>query len=154
MLKQEYFTDSPRETIELGKRIGKRLKGGEIIAFLGGLGSGKTTITRGIVTGMGLSDMVTSPTFAIVNEYREEGRLFVCHFDMYRLCSDELEDIGFFDYLDGGGVIIIEWSENITDLLSRLDNVIYIEIKRLSEDKRQFIIEHRSGGGRLDNLGH
>ena len=82
--KKVFYTNSPEETIELGRQIGSRLKGGEIIAYKGGLGAGKTTITRGIALGMGLPDNVSSPTFSIVNEYHGSG-LSLYHFDMYRI---------------------------------------------------------------------
>lgn len=90
-----YKTSSAAETIALGEEIGRRLKGGDLIAYSGGLGAGKTTITRGISIGMGLGDEVTSPTFALVNEYRGD-RLSLVHFDMYRINSaDDLETTGF-----------------------------------------------------------
>ena len=89
------------------------------MAFTGDLGAGKTAFTRGIARGLGIGDRVTSPTFAIVNEY-EGGRLPLFHFDMYRLTSsDELFDIGWEDYLARGGVCAVEWSENVADALER-----------------------------------
>ena len=105
------FTSSPEETIEAGIRLGKRLTGGEVIAYKGGLGAGKTTFTRGLAMGMGLEDNVSSPTFAIVNEYHGAG-LSLCHFDMYRISGeDDLYSIGFYDYSDC--VMAVEWSERI-----------------------------------------
>ena len=100
----EFVTNSPEETEELGERLGRALSPGDVVAFTGDLGAGKTAFTRGIARGLGIGDRVTSPTFAIVNEY-EGGRLPLFHFDMYRLTSsDELFDIGWEDYLARGGV--------------------------------------------------
>lgn len=139
-------TSSARETIEAGKRIGAKLVGGDIIAFRGDLGAGKTTITRGIAMGLGLKDEVFSPTFALVNEYKNSSGPSIYHFDMYRISSDELESIGFFDYLGEDSIIIIEWSENIEDMLPK--GSIIIEIKRISDEER--LIEITGGEGFAD----
>lgn len=142
----EFVTHSAAETVEVGNKIGSRLRGGDIIAFRGGLGAGKTTITHGIAMGMGLRDDVSSPTFALVNEYIG-ARLSLCHFDMYRITADELESIGFYDYLTEDRVIAIEWSENISDELP--DGVITIEIERLGEDERKITV---TGDERFDHI--
>lgn len=142
----EFITHSAAETIEVGKIIGSRLRGGDIIAFKGGLGAGKTTITHGIALGMGLKDDVSSPTFAIVNEYIGD-KLSLCHFDMYRISADELESIGFYDYLTDDRVLAIEWSENIADELP--DGIITIEILRTGEDDRRIIV---TGDERFDDI--
>lgn len=119
------YSDSPEKTEELGRYIAKSLKGKEVIAMFGGLGMGKTALTRGIASGLGAEDCVSSPTFALVNEY--EGRCKIYHFDMYRISGiDDLYAIGFFDYLDTG-VLIIEWSENIVDALPEDSIIIKIE---------------------------
>lgn len=145
----EIITASPEETILLGKKIGARLKGGDCIAYKGGLGAGKTTVTRGISIGMGLGDEVTSPTFALVNEYRG-SRLSLCHFDMYRITSpDDLETTGFYDYMDDNTVLAVEWSENIEEELP--ENSIIIEIRRTGENTRKFII---TGDERFDDIGN
>lgn len=137
---KEFHTSSPEDTIELGKRIGGCLKGGEIIAYRGGLGVGKTTITRGIAMGMGLEDNVSSPTFAIVNEYHGSGRLSLYHFDMYRISGGEaLETTGFFDYMDGDSVIAAEWSENIEDEL--YGDVITLTLEAEGEDGRRITLD-------------
>ncbi len=116
-MKLEFETFSPEETIALGERIGACLKGGEIIAYKGGLGMGKTTFTRGLAAGMGLDAHVSSPTFAIVNEY-SGGDLTLYHFDMYRISSYEaLESTGFYDYISKRSVICVEWSENTEGML-------------------------------------
>ena len=112
-----FVTNSPEETQALAARLGEKLKGGEVLAFTGGMGMGKTAFTRGLMEGLGGGGEVSSPTFAIVNEY--QGRLTVDHFDMYRISGwEDLYSTGFFDYLeDPGRVLVIEWSENIQGAL-------------------------------------
>ena len=112
-----FVTNSPGETQALAARLGEKLKGGEVLAFTGGMGMGKTAFTRGLMEGLGGGGEVSSPTFAIVNEY--QGRLTVDHFDMYRISGwEDLYSTGFFDYLeDPGRVLVIEWSENIEGAL-------------------------------------
>lgn len=133
------ITHSPEETIEFAKKIGSKLKGGDVVAYKGGMGAGKTTFTRGLAVGMGLPDEVTSPTFALVNEYRGKD-LTLYHFDMYRIVDvDELETTGFFDYMSEDSVIAVEWSENIIDALP--NGTVYITINRLSETEREIIVE-------------
>ena len=110
-------THSADETQALGQRLAKRLLPGDVIAYFGDLGAGKTALTRGIAQGLGVTDLVTSPTYTIVNEYLT-GRIPLFHFDMYRLgSSDELFDIGWEDYLVRGGVCAVEWSEQVADAL-------------------------------------
>lgn len=142
-------TCSARETIEVGKRIGTKLAGGDIVAFKGGLGAGKTTITRGIVMGARLEDIAFSPTFALVNEYLNPNGPDIYHFDMYRISSEELETIGFYDYLGEDSIILIEWSENIADALP--GSVITIELERITDDERLITI---SGGERFADIGN
>ena len=123
------ITNSPEETIAFAKQIGAKLHAGDCIAYFGGLGMGKTTFTRGLAMGLGLEDVVCSPTFAIVNEY-EGGRLPLFHFDMYRLTSsDELFDIGWEDYLARGGVCAVEWSENVAEALP--EDTVWVDLRRL-----------------------
>ena len=106
-------TYSADETQALGTKLAKRLQPGDVIAYFGDLGAGKTALTRGIAQGLGITDIVTSPTYTIVNEYLT-GRLPLFHFDMYRLgSSDELFDIGWEDYLARGGICAVEWSEGV-----------------------------------------
>ena len=133
-------TSSPEETIKFAESVGKKLKGGDIIAYVGGLGVGKTTFTRGLSIGLGIGDMVTSPTFALVNEYRSDrSNIMLCHFDMYRITSSlDLETTGFYDYMNDRNILAVEWSENISDALPK--NTIYIKITRLSENEREIEI--------------
>ena len=134
----EFITRSSEQTTQLGEKIGELLHGGEVIAFTGDLGAGKTTMTRGISLGMGLGDEVTSPTFALLNIYQGDT-LRLCHFDMYRIAdSSQLESVSFYDCMDENTVIVIEWSENIADELD--DDTIYIDIKRIDDDTREINI--------------
>ena len=134
----EFVTHSPEETEALGAALAQRLEAGTVIAYRGDLGAGKTAFTRGLARGLGVTEMVTSPTYTIVNEYLG-GRLPLFHFDMYRLGSeDELFDIGWEDYLDREGVCAVEWSENVW---GALENPIVITVSRLGEDVRRITIE-------------
>ena len=134
----EFITNSPEETEAVGFALGQRLMPGTVIAYRGDLGAGKTAFTRGLARGLGVQDMVTSPTYTIVNEYLG-GRMPLFHFDMYRLgSSDELFDIGWEDYLDRGGVCAVEWSENVDDAM---ENPIVITIFRTGEESRRILIE-------------
>ena len=108
----EYLSHNTEETEALGEQLAACLKPGDVIAYLGDLGAGKTAFTRGLARGLGCTGRVTSPTFTIVNEY--EGMIPLFHFDMYRLGdADELFDIGWDDYLERGGVCAVEWSERV-----------------------------------------
>lgn len=133
----QYLTNSAPETEALGRRLAERLRPGDVIAYTGDLGAGKTAFTRGLAVGLGIEERVTSPTFTIVNEY-EGGRLPLFHFDMYRLgSSDELYDIGWEDYLSRGGVCAVEWSEIVDDALE--GGVIRVDIRRGESDNQRMI---------------
>lgn len=138
------ITHTPDETIKVAEKIGNLIRAGDIVAFKGGLGAGKTTFTRGIAMGMGMKDIVSSPTFALVNDYRGE-KITLYHFDMYRINSEEdLESTGFYDYPFEENAAVIEWSENIQAFLP--ENTIYITINTLGDNDREIIIED---GGRF-----
>ena len=142
-------THSADETQALGKKLAESLRPGDVIAYFGDLGAGKTAFTRGIAEGLGVSEQVTSPTYTIVNEYLS-GRLPLFHFDMYRLgSSDELFDIGWEDYLARGGVCAVEWSENVEDALHDAIRIT-IEKDSLVPDTRRITIE---GGSRFELAG-
>ena len=142
----KFTTNSPAETEKLGAALAEKLQPGTVLAYRGDLGAGKTAFTRGIARGLGCTDIVTSPTYTIVNEYLG-GRLPLFHFDMYRLrSSDDLFDIGWDDYLDRGGICAVEWSENVDDAM---EDAIYITIEKLGEDSRRITIE---GGDFLADL--
>ena len=128
----------------MAQRLAQDLRGGEVIAFTGGMGAGKTAFTRGLAIGLGAGDVASSPTFALVNEYT--GRLTVEHFDMYRVDSwDDLYSTGFFDYLGTDCVLVIEWSENVVGALP--EDVIAVDIRPGEGDNDRIItIEGWKGG--------
>lgn len=132
-----FISHSPQQTIKFGQLLGSQLKGGEIIALVGPLGSGKTHLIKGIVRGLdaeGAANEVTSPTFVLVNEY--SGRLDVFHIDAYRINSiNEFEQIGFDDYCYPGSVVLIEWADKIIEALSGV-KYIKIELSHLGNDHR------------------
>ncbi len=133
------ITSSPLETEEFAAEFANSLTGGEIIAFKGSMGMGKTCFTRGLARGLGFLGQVTSPTFALVNEY-VGGRLPIYHFDMFRINTwDDLYSSGWFDYIEQGGVMVAEWSENIEEALP--SSAIIIEISRIDDDKREIIVK-------------
>jgi len=116
-----HASHSERDTGEIAARLAKTLRPGDTIALFGGLGMGKTAFVRGLARGLGLDEtQVCSPTFALMNEYHRPGALTLYHFDMYRVQGEEtLYATGFYDYLDGEGILAIEWSENITNALPK-----------------------------------
>jgi len=126
-------TQNIQQTEKLGKALGKVLSGGDFIALTGDLGAGKTAFTKGIAKGLGIDDEITSPTFTIINEY--PGQVPLAHMDVYRLRSlQELEDIGFDDYLEGY-VVVMEWADRVKELLP--DDVLWVEFKVLDDFRRQ-----------------
>ena len=134
----QFTTNQVKETRALGQQLAERLKPGQIVAFTGDLGAGKTAFVSGMAQGLGISDRVTSPTFTIVNEY-EGGRFPLFHFDLYRLSSaEELFDIGWEDYLARGGVCAVEWSENAAQALEG-EPVIRVDIQRGSGDDQRVV---------------
>ena len=139
----EYLSHSAEETEAIGEALGRKLRGGSVVAYRGGLGMGKTAFTRGLARGLGCRGRVTSPTFTIVNEYSGASPLF--HFDMYRLEDEEaLFDIGWEDYLERGGVCAVEWSENIASALPEDSVTVTITRHETENDWRYITIE---GGG-------
>lgn len=133
---KEFISKSPAETEAFGKKIGEGLTPGSVIALYGDMGAGKTALTRGIAYGLGIAQGVSSPTFALVHEY--EGRLPIYHFDMYRVKDwDDLYSTGFFDYLEAGGVVIIEWSENIEGAIP--DGSMQIHLKQGKTENERII---------------
>jgi tRNA threonylcarbamoyladenosine biosynthesis protein TsaE len=144
-----FTSRSPGETIDFGRRFGGQLKGGEVIALVGPLGSGKTHLIKGIVEGLGAQDApneVTSPTFVLVNEYEggsttlATGRLDIFHIDAYRINSlREFEQIGFDDYCYPGSVVLIEWADKVVQALTGI-SCIRIELAHLNETGRSIRI--------------
>ena len=145
----KFITKSPEETEKIGENLAIRLRPGDVIAYQGDLGAGKTAFTRGLARGLGIREAVTSPTYTIVNEYLS-GRMPLFHFDMYRLRSaDDLFDIGWDDYLERGGVCAVEWSENVEEAM---EDPIRVTILRSENgmDCREITIE---GGERFADSG-
>ena len=137
----KFISNCEAETQTLGERWGAAFKPGCVVALYGGMGAGKTALVRGIAKGMGFDGRVTSPTYAIVNEYPSSTPLF--HFDLYRLgYSDELYDIGFEEYLSRGGVCVIEWFERAEDAFD-WDVKISITADAQDADRREFLLETR-----------
>lgn len=141
-MKTEYISEGHRDTFELGKKTGLSAKAGEVYALSGDLGAGKTVFTQGFAEGFGIKDIVVSPTFTILQIY-EDGRLPLYHFDVYRIGDDsEMEEIGFYEYICGDGVCLIEWADIIEDILPV--GCIRVEIKKDIEkgaDIRRISIE-------------
>ena len=135
-------THSPEEPEAVGRKLAAQLQPGDVLAYYGDLGAGKTSFTRGLAAGLGVTEPVTSPTYTIVNEYLS-GRLPLFHFDLYRIDSyDDLYAIGFLDYLDRGGIIAAEWSENIEGLEQELAGdssrtIMKIRIEKTGENERR-----------------
>ena len=134
----ETITHSRAETVALGKRMAAVLSPGSLVAFTGGLGAGKTAFCEGLAQGLGCTDPVSSPTFAIVNYYR--GPRPLAHFDLYRIHTEaDLAAAGFYDYLDMGAVVACEWSENCAELLSQ-ENPVTVDIQRVDETTRKITL--------------
>lgn len=120
-------TFSAKETFEVGQRLGEAARAGEVYCLLGDLGVGKTVFTQGFARGLGIEEPVSSPTFTILQEY-EEGRLPFYHFDVYRIADpEEMDEIGFDDYIYGSGVCLIEWADLIAELLPDFVRTVIIE---------------------------
>ncbi len=133
---QKFVTNNAEETIELGRKLAEKINGGTVVAFFGGLGMGKTAFTRGMAKALNVSEEVSSPTFAIVNDYGGNPPLY--HFDMYRVESwDDLYSSGFFDFYEAGGILAVEWSENIENALP--ENTIRVTIQRGDCDNQRII---------------
>lgn len=135
----ERVTKSENETRTFAKEVAEKLRAGDVILYSGEMGAGKTAFTKGLAEYFGTEEEVTSPTFALVHEY--PARIPIFHFDLYRISGfDELYAVGFYDYLDRGGVIAVEWSENVPDLEDELENVIKVCIEKLSENERRITV--------------
>ncbi len=141
-------TNSPEETLALAERLGTAAEAGTVLCLVGDLGAGKTLFVQGFSRGLGVESEVTSPTFALMNQYK--GRLPVTHFDLYRLeREEELEDIGFYEYTeDDRGVVLIEWADRFPE--SMPDSRISLEIQRgKSENQRQLLFTSAEEGSAL-----
>ena len=135
---KKYVTKSYNETVALAESLAKDLPKGTVIGYLGDLGAGKTAFTTGLAKGLGINADVSSPTFAICNEYRGQDKTLY-HFDMYRIDGwDDLYSTGFFDYLETDAYIAAEWSENIYGALP--DDAVIVDISKISDTEREFKI--------------
>ena len=135
-----FTTNSPAETEALGAKLARQLKDKRLVGFVGELGAGKTVFIRGMARELGYSGRVTSPTFALVNEYRENGNLIMCHFDLCRLTADELEDIGWYDYLASGALCAAEWADNAMEEFS--SDAVVVTVKGSGEAPRHITVEN------------
>lgn len=134
------YSSSEQNTAEIARILGSLLKGGEVIALNGELGAGKTAFTKGIALGLDIKEYITSPTFALVNEY--SGRLPLYHFDVYRINDeDELIEIGFEDYIFSDGVSVVEWSSLVPNIMPADKISVFIEKVPEDNDKRCISIE-------------
>jgi len=132
-------TNSPEQTIELGRTIGKALQKGDVLALQGTLAAGKTTLTKGIAEGLGVEETVTSPTFTLISEY--EGALPLYHMDVYRLdTTEDFINLGAEELIYGEGISVVEWSEKIMETLPQ--TTIIIRLETVAEGKRDITIEN------------
>ena len=133
---KRFVTNSAEETENLGAMLAEKLKDGGFVAFFGGMGMGKTVFVKGLAKALGIEDCITSPTFAIVNEY--SGKVNLYHFDMYRVETlDDLYSTGFFDYTGEKNVIAVEWSENIVDALP--DKYVSVKMEKGGHDGQRVV---------------
>lgn len=131
----EYITNGADETIKVAEDYAKTLKKGDVVLLRGEMGAGKTAFTKGVAKTLGITDEITSPTYAYMNDY--DGILY--HFDCYRLSSGEdAEALGLTDYFYGNGICVVEWSENISSVLP--ENAKIVTIEKLGDDKRKIIL--------------
>jgi tRNA threonylcarbamoyladenosine biosynthesis protein TsaE len=134
-----FFTTSESATETLGMSIGRRIHQGACIALVGSLGTGKTVLVRGICRGLGVDEAVLSPTFVLFEEYR--GRLPTVHLDFYRLAHErEIEELGVFDRLGDGSVILVEWADRSNRILAASDVVIRLEMT--GDEGRRIVVEY------------
>ena len=139
----EFISNSVDETIAIAEKFAEQLKIGDTILYTGEMGAGKTHFTKGIAKFFGIEKGVSSPTFALVNEYiGEEVNVF--HFDLFRISTyDDLYAIGFFDYFDRDGILAVEWSENISNLSDYLEDVWLVDIAKTGENQREITINKK-----------
>ena len=135
---------SEKETERIGEAIGRAAEPGTVVALIGDLGTGKTTLTKSIAKGLGVTETVTSPTFNIIREYTS-GRIPLYHFDVYRIGDpDEMFELGYEEYFYGDGICVVEWADIIEELLP--EDAVIIRIERgADEEEREYRIESEDG---------
>jgi len=135
---------SEKETEQIGEAIGQAAEAGTVVALIGDLGTGKTTLTKSIAKGLGVTETVTSPTFNIIREYKS-GRIPLYHFDVYRIGDpDEMFELGYEEYFYGDGICVVEWADIIEELLP--EDAVIIRIERgADEEEREYRIESEDG---------
>ena len=127
-----HITENAEQTMKLGELFAQKLKKGDVVLLKGEMGAGKTVFVKGIARALGITDRITSPTYAYMNDY--DGKLY--HYDCYRLSSGEdAESLGLTDYFYAEGICVIEWSENIADVLPK--NTISVTIEKIGENQRR-----------------
>ena len=142
----EFIVRTEEDTINLGKKIGEKLKKGDVVALDGSLAAGKTYLTKGIAKGLGIQEDITSPTFTLISEY--SGRLHLYHMDVYRLEGvEDFLDLGTEEMLYGDGVCVIEWSKKVKQVFPQ--NTIYIGIRVNDDNSRKIIIDNKDFCGAL-----
>ena len=146
----EFNTKSPKDTIDVGKKIGKLLKEGDVVALIGDLGAGKTVISKGLCSGLGVEeDYITSPTYTIINQY--DGKIPVYHIDLYRLKnSSELYNLGWDEYIYGHGTCIIEWADKAGEMLP--EEYLTINIEVTGKNNRKITLQAK--GESYENTWH
>ena len=135
---KRFLSNCDKQTLEFAKEYAQTLRPGDVVLLDGDMGAGKTLFAKGVALGLGIEEQVTSPTYAYMNDY--DGRLF--HYDCYRIeCVEQAERLGLADYLDMGGICLIEWWQNIAPLLPK--QVKVVRIAKLGETQREITVEER-----------
>lgn len=141
---ERFISNSTADTVKIAFEFAKSLKAGDGVLYKGEMGAGKTYFTKGIAKAFGITEEITSPTFALINEYY--GNVNIFHFDLFRISDfDELYAIGFYDYFDRNGILCIEWSENIPTLSDYFETAYEVSINKLGDESREIIIEKIKG---------
>lgn len=131
----EYISENSSDTERIAEAYAKTLSAGDVVRLIGEMGAGKTVFAKGVARALGITAEVTSPTYAYMNDY--DGKLY--HYDCYRLsCGEDAESLGLTDYFSGNGICLVEWSENIADVLP--ENVKTVIIEKISENKRKITL--------------
>ncbi|PLR81869.1 tRNA (adenosine(37)-N6)-threonylcarbamoyltransferase complex ATPase subunit type 1 TsaE [Bacillus canaveralius] len=136
MDRYEFLSVKPEDTAEFSKQLGGLLQPGDVIVLEGDLGAGKTTFTKGLASGLGITRTVNSPTFTIIKEY--QGRIPLYHMDVYRV-ENEFEDLGFDEYFEGDGVTVVEWAHLIRDQLP--EEMLTIFLYHVGNNERRIVLE-------------